>query len=69
LSRSEVVRIPADASDGLLAALNSEAGGFEPGALVEVRVRHRTDCPKLVTGGGCACEPEMVIAITRAQAP
>ena len=69
MSRAELLKIPAGASDELLAALIMEAGGFERGALVEVRVMHDTTCPKLTTGGGCACEVELVVAITRKQAP
>ena len=65
MSRAELLKIPADASDELLGAIIAEAGGFERGALIEVRVQHDTACPKLTLGGGCACEPSMVIAITR----
>lgn len=69
MNGSNLLKVPADATDQELLTLITEAGGFEPGAHVEVRVRHAPACPKLVTGGGCACEPELVLDVTKGLTP
>ena len=40
----------------------AEAGGHEPGAVVELTYLHDGDCPKL-EGGACRCEPDVVAAV------
>ncbi len=63
-----LVKVPAGATDSALHDLIAEAGGFEPGAFVQVDVAHDADCPKLC-GGCCHCEPELRIAVQTRQAP
>ncbi len=40
-----------------------KAGGFAPGAVMDVQYRHDPGCPKLV-GGPCRCDPEVTATIT-----
>ncbi len=65
---ARLVQLPAGATEAELHAIIEAAGGFERGAVVEVRVAHDDDCPRL-RGGACSCEPELRIAVQNRQAP
>ncbi len=68
MSGVTLLKVPAGATDQELHAIVEAAGGFERGAVVEVRVAHDPDCPK-PSGGACRCEPELRIAVKKRQAP
>lgn len=42
-----------------------KAGGFAPGAIVELEYQHDDGCPKL-TGGPCRCDPDVAAYISPA---
>lgn len=68
MTPAALLTFPAGATDQEMHAAIEAAGGFEPGALVEVVVAHDAICPK-PRGGGCRCEPEIRIAVKKRQAP
>lgn len=58
------IRIPRPASGTVeaLALAIVEAQGLGPGEVAELVLEHAADCPLILTGAGCRCEP-LTIAV------